>query len=466
MHNMLFLSHANPEDNEFTLWLALQLAREGYPVWCDLTKLLGGEDFWGDSEQAIRERTVKFLFVLSKTSNAKLGPLEELQVAQNVMRDHNWHDFIIPLLIDDLPHRQINIQLARINAISFNQGWAKGLKILLDKIEQDDVPKSPKFTVSTVASWWREQFSAEEGISNQPEEYLSNWFPIRALPQNIYFHTLQRLEFGKLGVQEGFPPAFQYNQYLVSFAKADDFAGKLGSFISMEGSHSFSTQDILDGYVDKNFLDRKQARDFVYRLLKMAWQKMIEEHKLPTYELANGAICFYFTKGLAENDKVFFKGVDGETTFRQLVGYKSMRASDGLVGSKRFWHFGIQAKPLIYPIFAYIIKPHVLFSDDGSKIWDSKARLHKARRSQCKNWWNPDWRDRILAVMNWLANGENRIDIQLGSDVAIQVSNYPITFTSPISYIDPEISISSVGEDEEEEEYDDELYEMENGVEE
>jgi hypothetical protein len=193
---------------------------------------------------------------------------------------------------------------------------------------------------------------------------------------------------------------------------------------------------------------------------------MIEEHKLPTYELANGAICFYFTKGLAENDKVFFKGVDGETTFRQLVGYKSMRASDGLVGSKRFWHFGIQAKPLIYPIFAYIIKPHVLFSDDGSKIWDSKARLHKARRSQCKNWWNPDWRDRILAVMNWLANGENRIDIQLGSDVAIQVSNYPITFTSPISYIDPEISISSVGEDEEEEEYDDELYEMENGVEE
>ena len=34
----LLLSHANPEDNEFTLWLALQLANEGYRVWCDLTK--------------------------------------------------------------------------------------------------------------------------------------------------------------------------------------------------------------------------------------------------------------------------------------------------------------------------------------------------------------------------------------------------------------------------------------------
>ena len=37
MRDMVFLSHANPEDNEFTLWLALRLAAEGFPVWCDLT---------------------------------------------------------------------------------------------------------------------------------------------------------------------------------------------------------------------------------------------------------------------------------------------------------------------------------------------------------------------------------------------------------------------------------------------
>jgi hypothetical protein len=42
MADLLFLSHANPEDNEFTLWLALQLAKEGYKVWCDLTGFLGG----------------------------------------------------------------------------------------------------------------------------------------------------------------------------------------------------------------------------------------------------------------------------------------------------------------------------------------------------------------------------------------------------------------------------------------
>lgn len=37
---MVFLSHAAPEDNLFTRWLALQLANEGYPVWCDLDSFL------------------------------------------------------------------------------------------------------------------------------------------------------------------------------------------------------------------------------------------------------------------------------------------------------------------------------------------------------------------------------------------------------------------------------------------
>src|ERR1700751_5068241 len=100
----LFLSHANPEDNEFTLWLALQLANEGYRVWCDLTKLLGGEVFWDNIEEAIKTRAVKVLYVLSRVSNAKDGPLKELHFAQGIAKKEKLKDFVIPLHIDDLPH--------------------------------------------------------------------------------------------------------------------------------------------------------------------------------------------------------------------------------------------------------------------------------------------------------------------------------------------------------------------------
>ena len=76
--NMIFVCHANPEENEFARWITLQLANEGYPVWCDQTKLLGGEKFWEDIEDAIKNRTVKFLFVLSRAANEKRGTLDEL----------------------------------------------------------------------------------------------------------------------------------------------------------------------------------------------------------------------------------------------------------------------------------------------------------------------------------------------------------------------------------------------------
>lgn len=74
----LLLNHANPENNEFTLWLALQLANKRYKVWRDLTKLLGGEVFWDDIEEVIRNTAVKVLFVLSGIFNVKDGPLREL----------------------------------------------------------------------------------------------------------------------------------------------------------------------------------------------------------------------------------------------------------------------------------------------------------------------------------------------------------------------------------------------------
>src|ERR1700704_3930110 len=84
--DVVFVSHANPEDNAFATWLTLRLIREGYRVWCDVVRLKGGDDFWRDIEKAIRERTRKFIFIISKTSNQKHGTLQELSVASTVAR--------------------------------------------------------------------------------------------------------------------------------------------------------------------------------------------------------------------------------------------------------------------------------------------------------------------------------------------------------------------------------------------
>lgn len=438
MRDFVFVSHANPEDNEFALWVTLQLAKEGYPVWCDLTRLLGGEDFWIDIEKAIRERAVKFMYVLSKTSNAKPGPLKELTVAENVARDNQLSDFIIPLHIDRLAHREINIQLGRLNAIAFDKGWAGGLHTLLEKLEKDGIQKNPSFTPEAVTSWWRSEFSAKAGLKGESDELFSNWFEILNLPSKIYFHILFDSGSQQSQVKTELPyPAFQHHNYIVTFAKADDFENKLGESIRIGDTHDFATEDFISGRMRQEIIKRKEARAFVIRLLRLGWERMVKQNQLPMYELANEVQCFYFSKGLVEHDTVSFPKMGGGTAHRSVVGYKTVKATESREESKRYWHFGIQARPLVYPRQAYCIKPHVVFSDDGQNIWEGKLRLHRARRSQCKNWWNDEWRDRMLAAMFWLAK-EGQIELQFGSDLSAFVSHTPLAFTSPVSYSDPD----------------------------
>ncbi len=164
---MIFLSHALPEDNDFTRWLALRLAREGYPVWCDLTKLLGGEDFWSDIEDAIRNRTTKFLFVLSKTSNEKPGVLQELALAKRVGKGRE--DFVIPMKIDDLASDETTIELTRLNSIDFRGRAMRGLVKLLEKLEKDGVPKYPRFNAAAVATWWQDNLYSGQAVIARSE---------------------------------------------------------------------------------------------------------------------------------------------------------------------------------------------------------------------------------------------------------------------------------------------------------
>ncbi|MGH9893533.1 MAG: hypothetical protein ACREA0_16405, partial [bacterium] len=119
-------------------------------------------------------------------------------------------------------------------------------------------------------------------------------------------------------------------------------------------------------------------------------------------------------------------------------GYSTVRAQPGEEPRKRFWHFGLQAKPVVAPTLAYTMKGHVLFSDDRERIWDSATALHRARRSQCRNWWNDRWRDLILATLSWLAGGARDIELPVSSSTALRVSATPELYRSPVSYHDEE----------------------------
>lgn len=71
----IFISHATPEDNEFSIWIASRLEMLGYKTWIDKDGLLGGERFWATLQKAI-ESSIKVLFVYSKNIVTKDGLLK------------------------------------------------------------------------------------------------------------------------------------------------------------------------------------------------------------------------------------------------------------------------------------------------------------------------------------------------------------------------------------------------------
>ena len=84
--------------------------------------------------------------------------------------------------------------------------------------------------------------------------------------------------------------------------------------------------------------------------------------------------------------------------------------------------------------------------------------MHRARRTQCKNWWNDDWRDRLIASIAWLADSQTSIALPLGNSVHAEVSARPVEFTSPTTLDEQaraEATVEEMAEGDEAEEDDD-----------
>jgi len=404
--------------------MSLKLTGLGYQVWSDVTRLLGGEDFWRDIEPIIRDSTAKFLYVISRSSNHKEGALRELRVADAVGKKEGLKDFIIPLRIDDLPHSEINIEVGRLNVIEFGD-WATGLKQLCEKLAADAIPRSDAVGPNTVRLWWEREFAADNGVTNEPEVHYSNWFPIQ-LPLQIY-------RYATMGLIDGEPQwSFSTRWHelrLITFAPAGDVELGLRT-LRIQQTEELRTDHCLSG----ENVRRQDHRNIVTGLLGDAWERFALSRGLKRYQMAGGRSAFYFDLDSLPNPNVSFLSVGGEKTRRGLMGYKTRKKS----GTLRHWHFAVSAKPVLHPQPMLQLRAHVLFSDDGRTIWSSPDALHKARRSQCKDWWNDDWRDRLLATTAWLAGGEPAFRLPLSSaSTTVAVDVRPLEFLSPVTLLEP-----------------------------
>jgi hypothetical protein len=258
------------------------------------------------------------------------------------------------------------------------------------------------------------------------------------MPQTLQLHRLARHGGGVTGRLERAPfPAIKHGAYAISFASADDLQSSVDLPDEIAESETCTLSEFLDGACPSVPIQRREAQSYLSNLLRQASELEYTRRGLPIYELSGGRKFWYFKQGMAERDSIHFVNADDRQAYRQVVGFATMPQRPGADPVKRYWHFGLQLKPLTYPLRAYAAKPHVVFSSNGQDVWDSDRRLHRARRSECKDWWNAVWRDRMLAAMAWLCGDSGFLELHVSSEDTIRVSRLPMSVTSPVSYLEP-----------------------------
>ena len=440
---LVFVSHANPEENDFVRWLGVQLANAGYEVWSDVTKLIGGEIFWDDIEDAIRHHTAKFVLVVSAASLKKEGVKDEAALAVTVERSDKVEKFVGPIRIDEVPFSQFNANIARKNAIDFSRGWSTGLTALFEVLARDKIPCGV-ITPANVKQWCEDRHDPLKLPRSEPETLVSNWLPIQSLPPEISLFSL--------GVEEKLVrdvmssshlPWFPYFRLVGTFGSEVDLREDLPSEQSIQLHYRIATDRFLAGKPpEMPAVLRADARRFVVNLLRQGWDCSMAAKGLQPFEMANGAIAWFFPKGLIEKDAVHFIDHTGKRRRKSVVGRSEAR--------KVFWHLGFVAKPVLGERSHFVMKAAVIFSEDGKKPLDSVEKMHRLRRGFCRNWWNGHWRDLMLAYITWISGGGSSLSIPFGNSACASVSATPYEFMSPVACADPAVKTQAAKATEEE----------------
>lgn len=420
MRNKIFISHATPNDNDFTRWLALKLITLGYDVWCDVFYLGKGVDFWKTIETEIRDNTIQFFVVMSAISNSREGVLKEITVAQKTQKALNDATFVVPLMIDnDLSYDDINIDVVRLNAIDFKKSWAIGLQDVIKFLEDKGI--NPNKTDAEKANSLYEQIFLQNLVPVEKEEvYTSNWFPIIEFPEELRFHFYDRLMPKNYDLNQLTFPAIPYKNHVCTFAYEYDFMHHLPKTetYSPQKTIRISTKEILEEGYEDDFISSNDARRAIVRLCNLAIDKFFAEKNTEPYQMSN-KIGYWFKKGALDKDK-----------HNKVL----------LVGKQKdkHWHYGLSSYTKLYPFPVLVFNSHIYFTTDGETLIDKASIQHSARRKQGKGWYNDDWKNKMQAFVSYLSGNEDTFSFEVGSEEKIIISASPKEFLSNKSYVLPE----------------------------
>ena len=424
---VVFISHANPEDNAITAWYGARLAGAGYEVWTDLTRLLGGEEMWLDIDDALRFHARKVVALLSRAAvdSRKEGMRAELDRAHAYRKKLGDRRFIIPVKIDDVPFDELPPTIGNRTIIEAHANHAAALARVIEILQKDGVPRSSTLSANALFRWQRAFGPEDQTVEGVSDSLISNWFPVSSLPETIHFYEINRplknpvTEPATIAKEHPLPVA-AYMRRLVAFAPWDALQEPIVERTPIKLEQSMPLTEFMDGGNANITLPRGEAGKILVSLLRQSFDRLASEKCLKPYALSERKTAWWVPEGLMAENKAHFTRASGLTGWRKLSGIYG--------GRERLWHFGINGVPMLGDPHHLRLTPHVIYTDPAGE----KEPTAEFRRAHCKLWFNSKWRDLLYGVVTYLAGPNGEILLPFGGGARAILGSSPVDVSLPV----------------------------------
>lgn len=381
----LFISYAS-EDSDLASWLARKLAAEGYAVWFDRMKLLGGEPWVHDIDVAIKERTFRFIALLSAKSKNKPNPSKERTCALAVTNKLGIPDFIIPARVDSA---EVDWQMSDLNWVNFSHGWADGWRQLLEKLDKASAPKVLPNGQTLAATTFD---AGGDLLKSASEVVFTNILPVDTSPS-----TIQRMELdpSKMSaVKERL--ADSWSHFPIGGGEVISFGPPPKEFAHVVSKTKPSITVSKPGDLDPELI-RNGALSLLERTLRVRLLKAgVKPH--PKH-----LRTFYINSDFTADGWLRFTGWSGKQRKRKIVGRMTVLRKDK-PPEEVHHHFAFELRRwnLSLERHAFQIRASLVFSNAAGLITDK--RVGPLRRKLTKMWYNDEWLERLHAATSVLVS--------------------------------------------------------------